>query len=274
MAAAKRIAQRGAQTSEGGGPLKPASKGRSAGSEERNGRAQGRPRRIKGATNSNGAAASNSARPATPEHSQNGQAKERASTNKYEAILRAAIKVFARNGFFNSKVAGIAKEAGVADGTVYLYFKNKDDVLVSIFNYVVAEALERGRMRVETLDDPLEALRRIAMGHLELFASDRDLAIVFQVEFRSSTKFMEQFSATGVTEYLEIIRAAIQEGQKQGLLRKELNSTLLAKILFGSLDEMVTNWVLSKKRYSLAATGDVVLDVFFNGIGSKNPAKP
>lgn len=199
----------------------------------------------------------------------NGQGRERASANKYETILRAAIKVFAQNGFFNSKVAEIAREAGVADGTVYLYFKNKDDVLVSIFNHVVKEALEKGRARLRDLDDPIEMIRKIVAGHLELFAGDRDLAIVFQAELRSSTKFMEQFSATGVTEYLDLIRAAIQEGQKRGLLRKELNSTLLAKILFGSLDEMVTNWVLSKKRYSLVATGEVILDVFFNGIAVK-----
>ena len=199
----------------------------------------------------------------------NGQTRERGSVNKYEAILRAAIKVFAQSGFFNSKVADIAREAGVADGTVYLYFKNKDDILVSIFNHVVNEALEQGRARLQDLDDPVEMVRKIVAAHLQLFASDRDLAIVFQAELRSSTKFMEQFSATGVTEYLDLIRAAIQEGQRRGLLRKELNSTLLAKILFGALDEMVTNWVLSKKRYSLVATGDVILDVFFNGIAVK-----
>jgi TetR/AcrR family fatty acid metabolism transcriptional regulator len=196
------------------------------------------------------------------------QARERASNNKYETILRSAIKVFARNGFFSSKVADIAKEAGVADGTVYLYFKNKDDMLVSIFNYVMEDALEKGRARLARVDDPVEIVKQIAKAHLERFAGDRDLAIVFQAELRSSTKFMEQFSATGVTEYLELIRAAIQAGQKTGVFRKELNSTLMAKILFGALDEMVTNWVLSKKKYSLVATGEVVLDVFFNGIAA------
>jgi len=201
-------------------------------------------------------------------HSQmpDGKVRERSSAVKYEAILRAAIKVFARSGFFNSKVADVAKEAGVADGTVYLYFKNKDDILVSIFSSVVDEALEKGRARLRDLDDPIGIIRQIATAHLELFSGNRDLAVVFQAELRSSTKFMEQFSAAGVTEYLELIRTAIQEGQKRGLIRNELNSTLMAKILFGALDEMVTNWVLSKKRYSLVATGEAVLDVFFNGI--------
>ena len=195
------------------------------------------------------------------------QLKEK-SNGKYEAILRAAIKVFARSGFFNSKVADVAREAGVADGTVYLYFKNKDDILVSIFNHVMDEALERGRARLTEIEDPVEKLKRIVHAHLERFEGDRDLAVVFQVELRSSTKFMEQFSATKVTQYLDLIRGVIDEGQKSGVFRSALNTTIATKVLFGALDEMVTNWVLSRKRYSLTSTADAVIDVFFNGIQS------
>ncbi|HKV39272.1 MAG TPA: TetR/AcrR family transcriptional regulator [Blastocatellia bacterium] len=190
------------------------------------------------------------------------------SNGKYEAILRGAIRVFSRNGFFNSKVADVASEAGVADGTVYLYFKNKDDILVSIFNYVMEDALARGRERLAATTDPVEKIKRIVNGHLEQYAGDRDLAVVFQLEFRSSSKFMEQFSATGVTKYLDMIRSAIEEGQRTGVFRPELNSNITAKILFGALDEMVTNWVLSKKHYSLVSTGDAVIDVFLTGIKS------
>ena len=186
---------------------------------------------------------------------------------KYEAILRAAIKVFARSGFFNSKVADVASEAGVADGTVYLYFKNKDDILVSIFNDHMNEALAHGRKSLAELDDPIEKIKKIVLAHLEGLGRDRDLAIVFQVELRSSAKFMEQFSATNVTDYLELIRGVIEDGQKRGVFRRTLNAQLVAKVLFGALDEMATNWVLSRKRYSLASTADTVIDVFLNGIG-------
>ncbi|HWN97780.1 MAG TPA: TetR/AcrR family transcriptional regulator [Blastocatellia bacterium] len=186
---------------------------------------------------------------------------------KYEAILRAAIKVFARNGFFNSKVADVASEAGVADGTVYLYFKNKDDILVSIFNDHMNDALAKGRESLAKIDDAVEKIRRIVFAHLEGLGRDRDLAIVFQVELRSSTKFMEQFSATKVTEYLELIRDVIEDGQGRGVFRQGLNSQIMAKVLFGALDEMATNWVLSRKRYSLVSTADSVIDVFLHGIG-------
>jgi len=192
----------------------------------------------------------------------------RAGSAKYDAILRGAIKVFARNGFFNSKVADVAREAGVADGTVYLYFKNKDDILVSIFNDHMREALSQGRERLAELHDPLEKLKSVVYGHLEVFAGDRDRAVVFQVELRSSSKFMEQFSTTGVTDYLHYISDIIKEGQQQGLFRPELNGLLVAKMLFGALDEMVTNWVISKKRSNLVATGEAILDVFLKGIGA------
>jgi TetR/AcrR family fatty acid metabolism transcriptional regulator len=195
------------------------------------------------------------------------QAKEK-TNGKYEAILRAAIKVFARSGFFNSKVADVAREAGVADGTVYLYFKNKDDILVSIFNHVMEEALALGRERLAEVSDPVEKLKQIVHAHLDRIGRDRDLAVVFQVELRSSTKFMEQFSATKVAEYLDMIRGVIEEGKKQGVFRGGLNTTVAAKVLFGALDEMATNWVLSRKRYSLVSTADTVIDLLMNGIAS------
>jgi TetR/AcrR family transcriptional regulator, fatty acid metabolism regulator protein len=189
--------------------------------------------------------------------------------DKREAILRAAIQVFAHNGYFNSKVADIASAAGVADGTVYLYFKSKEEILHSIFDRTVEEAISEGRKQLERVSDPRDKLRRIANLHLERMGSDRDLAVVFQVELRGSTKFMEEFSAAGFAEYLGLIRTTIEEGQSAGLFRKSLNSKVVAKIFFGALDEMATNWILSKRRYKLAPMADQVVDILLNGVSDK-----
>lgn len=189
--------------------------------------------------------------------------------DKREAILRAATRVFARNGYFNSKVADIASDAGVADGTVYLYFKSKEEILHSIFDRSVGDAITEGRRQLEAITDPREKLRRIAHLHLERLGADRDLAIVFQVELRSSTKFMEEFSAAGFAEYLGLIRGAVEEGQRAGVFRKDLNAKVVAKILFGALDEMATNWILSKRRYRLAPMADQVLDIFLDGVSTR-----
>jgi TetR/AcrR family fatty acid metabolism transcriptional regulator len=191
------------------------------------------------------------------------------ATGKRESILRAATRVFARNGYFNSKVADIAREAEVADGTVYLYFKSKEEILHSIFDQNMAEAIAAGRVLIEKLQDPGEKLRRIAMLHLERLGADRDLAVVFQVELRGSTKFMQEFSAAGFAEYLGLLRKTVEEGQRSGVFRKDLSAKLVSKILFGALDEMATNWIISKRNYKLAPMAEVVMDVFLNGVSAK-----
>src|SRR6266567_7251777 len=127
------------------------------------------------------------------------------ASGKRESILRAATRVFAHNGYFNSKVADIAREAGVADGTVYLYFKSKEEILHSIFDRSVDEAVADARKQLDAISDPREKLRKIARLHLERLGADRDLAVVFQVELRGSTKFMEEFSAAGFAEYLALL---------------------------------------------------------------------
>ncbi len=192
-----------------------------------------------------------------------------AVADKREAILRAATRVFAGNGYFNAKVADIAREAGVADGTVYLYFKSKEDILHCIFDRTMEEAIAEGRKQLEAITDPREKLRRIARLHLERMGADRDLAVVFQVELRGSTKFMEEFSAAGFAEYLGMIHSIIVEGQTAGLFRARLNAKVAAKVFFGALDEMATNWILSKRRYRLAPLAEQVLDIFLNGVSAE-----
>ena len=187
--------------------------------------------------------------------------------DKREAILRAATQVFARRGFFQSQVADIARAAGVAAGTVYLYFRSKDDLLVSIFERTMKEWLAEGRAAIGGAGDAPERLRRIARVHLERMGRDRDLAVVFQVELRQTTKFMERFSSTYLRDYLGIIRDTIAEGQAAGAFRGGINPTVAAKALFGALDEMATNWVLTHRTYALAAQADEVVDLFLNGLG-------
>ena len=189
--------------------------------------------------------------------------------DKRDALLRAAIETFAARGFFNAQVADVARAAGVAAGTVYLYFRGKDDLLISIFEKTMKEAIASGRESIATQTDPLTQLRTIARLHLDRMSRDRALAVVFQVELRQSTKFMERFSATHLREYLGIIRDVIARGQSMGIFRKTLNATLAAKLLFGMLDEMATNWILSKRRYSLANESETIVDLFVRGVGTE-----
>jgi TetR/AcrR family fatty acid metabolism transcriptional regulator len=189
-------------------------------------------------------------------------------TDKRDALLRAAIDTFAARGFFNAQVADVARSAGVAAGTVYLYFRGKDDLLISIFERTMKEAIAEGRRSIAGLTDPVEQLREIARLHLGRLGRDRALAVVFQVELRQSTKFMERFSATHLREYLGIIRDIIADGQSQQVFRRDINPTLGAKLVFGALDEMATNWILSRRKYALAAEADQIVDFLVGGLGN------
>lgn len=190
-----------------------------------------------------------------------------APADKRDAILKAATQVFARRGFHQSQVADVARAAGIAAGTVYLYFRSKDELLVSIFERTMKDTLEEGQAALAGVQDPRDRLKRIARLHLERMGRDRDLAVVFQVELRQSTKFMERFSSSYLRNYLGVIRDTIAEGQRTGTFRADFNPTVAAKALFGALDEMATNWILTHRKYALAAQADEVIDLFLNGVG-------
>jgi TetR/AcrR family fatty acid metabolism transcriptional regulator len=128
------------------------------------------------------------------------------------------------------------------------------------------EAIAEGRTSVGALTDPVEQLREIARLHLDRLGRDRRLAIVFQVELRQSTKFMERFSSTQLREYLGIIRDVIADGQARHVFKTSINPTLAAKLFFGALDEMATNWILSRRRYSLVAEVDAIVELFVGGL--------
>ena len=189
-----------------------------------------------------------------------------AVTDKRAAILEAATAVFAERGFFNAQVADIARGAGIAAGTVYLYFRSKDEILTSIFDRTMKEAIAEGRAAVEDVQDPVERLRRIARLHLTRMGRDRSLAVVFQVELRQTTKFMERFSTTGLGDYLLLIQKTIEDGQARGAFRKTLSARTAAKVVFGALDEMATNWILSRRRYALAQQADEIIDLLVGGL--------
>ena len=187
-------------------------------------------------------------------------------TSKRERILRAAVDVFAQSGYFNAKVSEIAKSAGVADGTIYLYFDGKEDLLITIFrehtrNFLVS--LEQHLAHVSRAEDRVRVAIR---HHLETLGRDRSLAVVSQVELRHSLKFMSLFSQQEVSDYLNTLRRVIEQGQAEGAFRRNLHPQLVAKSLFGILDEMVTSWILSEKDYTLADQAEQIADLILTGL--------
>jgi TetR/AcrR family fatty acid metabolism transcriptional regulator len=191
---------------------------------------------------------------------------------KYQRILDAAIEVIAQHGYASSRVTDIASRARVADGTIYLYFQSKEELLMEAINSAFAGFLTRARADLQQLHDPRERLRRLAFLHLSMLGGDRDLAVVFQTELRHSAKFLAQFSTQHLVDYFELIRHEVREGQRLGLFRPQLSDKIAANCFFGALDEMVTSWILSERDYPLGGAADAVVDVILQGLENRPSA--
>lgn len=187
--------------------------------------------------------------------------------DKYHQILQAAIKVFARQGFHQSTVAQIAKEAGVADGTIYLYFKNKDDILVQFFNYKTKQVFDSFRTEVGRADSSLDKLRYLIRRHLEEFQRNREMAVVYQVETHQNSRLAEPQIREMSKMYRDIISEIVEQGQQEGSIRKDLYVGLVKRFIIGAVDEVINTWLHSNGEYDLVSMTDPLVELFIKGIG-------
>jgi TetR/AcrR family fatty acid metabolism transcriptional regulator len=186
--------------------------------------------------------------------------------DKRASILDAAVVEIARQGYHQTTVAMIARRAGVADGTIYLYFRNKEEILFSVFDRAMDRFIAEGKHGLESAGSALQRLRLIIELHLRLVGADRDLAIITQVELRHSLHFMDQLSRDKVGEYLGVLAEVVAKGQDEGHFRPEIDPVFAAKAIFGVLDEMATDWVLSRRNVRLDGKVGEVADFLLAGL--------
>ena len=192
---------------------------------------------------------------------------KRKNTEKYYRIIEAATKVFAKKGFYQSKISEIAKEAKIADGTIYIYFENKDDILISLFEEQMKGVIDNMVVQISGIDDPARKLERFASTHLDLIEKNQDMAEIIQVELRQSGKFMKEYKNEKFIQYLDIIGDIISEGQERGIFRKDVIPKVAKRAFFGALDEVSRFWVLSSRRqYDIRTVARQISEYFLNGI--------
>ncbi len=190
-------------------------------------------------------------------------------------ILDAALKIFASRGFYNAKVSEVAKEAGVADGTIYLYFESKDALLIALFEDRMQRLIARANDEIARSEGTvLDKIRQAIALHLSLVVDDPDLAEFITVELRQSGKFIKEYDNPKFTEYLRIFRDLILAGQEQGLIRRTVDARLVVRAIFGALDELLLTLSLTHRNRSvdINATVDGLCDIFFDGIRAQ-PAR-
>lgn len=195
---------------------------------------------------------------------------ELAACEKYQRILDAAVEVIAERGYFKSPVSEIAKRAGVADGTVYLYFKSKDDVLRTAIDRRFDRFYQQIADAFVTIEGPREQLEYIALVHLESYQVNRSMAVLLQTEMRQSAKFIAEFSHRHLARYIQTVREVVRRGQEQGIFRRELSDGVVAHCMFGAIDELVSSAVFTGRVYDAKVTATQVIDVLLNGITERS----
>ena len=186
--------------------------------------------------------------------------------DKRRRILDAAVSVFAQHGFYNAKVSQIAKEAGVADGTIYLYFKNKEDILIQVFIDAMDEILRRQEEAIGQVSDPIDRLRTFIRVHFASVAESRAMAEVITVELRQSSKFMRNTDMKPFGRYLGMIARIIDDGVRSGVFAPASDPRLIARAIFGAVDELALEWAMSDRNASLDVAGNRVADLFLSGL--------
>ena len=189
------------------------------------------------------------------------------NTEKYYRIIQAATKMFARKGFYKTRISEIATEAQVADGTIYIYFENKDDILISLFEEQMKVVIDNMVGQISKEDDPVKKLEKFALIHLQLIEQNPNMAEIIQVEVRQSSKFMKEYKNEKFAQYLDLIGEIVREGQENGVFKKEVIPGIAKRAFFGALDEMSRFWVLSsRKQYDIKTAAKQISEYFLNGI--------
>ena len=194
--------------------------------------------------------------------------------DKRERILDAAVRVFAKKGFHATRVSEVAKAAGVADGTIYLYFKSKDELLVSLFEDRVQRLLAFLQRELPATQGAAGKLRRIIELQLGLMEGERDLAEVVTVIVRQSTKLMKEYAAPKFNAYLDAIAGVVQDGQSSGELRADVSPHVAARAIFGALDGITMTWALGRAdRGGLVRASSQLAEMVLLGLAPQPDAR-
>lgn len=189
------------------------------------------------------------------------------AANKHSKIIRAATKVFAKKGFFNARISDIAKEAKVADGTIYLYFNNKFDILISVFEEEIGSLIDQVKKLLAAEDDPRKMLELFARKHLTAMKKNKNLAEVIQIELRQSAKLIKDYRNNKFSEYVNIISTIIKLGQEQHIYRASIRPGIAKRAFFGALDEISRIWTVGvSTEYTVEETIQQVLEIFLCGM--------
>jgi len=199
------------------------------------------------------------------------------AVDKRRIILEAALKTFVKRGYSETRVSEIAAEAGVAEGTLYNYFKSKEDLLLALFDEKWGGIIDDIRKKISRLDDPNKKLKVMFSLVVRMFRKDRHLAEIFLIDVKQSSIFLKNYPVNRIVEFIDLIEKFLEEGKRKGIYRKDLDTHVTKMIIFGAAQGILLSWVLSESaavrkktfQFSLYRAAKTLRDVFKTGLVGK-----
>jgi TetR/AcrR family fatty acid metabolism transcriptional regulator len=202
---------------------------------------------------------------------------EKKIIDKRAVILDAALKTFVKRGYPETKVAEIASEAGVAEGTLYNYFRSKEDLLLALFDEKWNQIINEIKDKISRLDDPNDKLKAIFSLVVVMFKKNRQLAELFMIDIKQSSIFLNNYTINRIVEFLDLIEEILNEGKRKGIYRKDLDTRVAKMVIFGAAQGILLSWVLNEStavknktfKFSLFRAAKTLRDIFKSGLVSE-----
>jgi TetR/AcrR family fatty acid metabolism transcriptional regulator len=199
---------------------------------------------------------------------------EKRTFDKRSIILEAALKTFVKRGYPETRVSEIANEAKVAEGTLYNYFKSKEELLLALFDEKWGGIIDDIRKKISHLDDPNKKLKVMFSLVVRMFRKDRHLAEIFLIDVKQSSIFLKNYPVNRVVEFIDLIEDILEEGKRKGIYRKDLDTQVAKMIIFGSAQGILLSWVLSESaaerrktfKFSLYRAAKTLREIFKTGL--------
>ena len=185
-----------------------------------------------------------------------------------QQIIQAAIDVFDKNSFLKASISEIAQKANVAEGTIYQYFKNKEDLFFSIPAQRTEEFCEEFELHLQGIRDALNKIRKLVWYYLYFFKMNPAYARTLMLEMRVSRRFITSKTYGTIKGFGGKVLEIIRDGQEEGCIRKDIDAHLIRELILGILEYKVTRWLLKDEKYDLMEHYEKVCDLIFDGIQS------
>lgn len=186
--------------------------------------------------------------------------------DKRTALLNAAIDVFGKRGFIKANISDVAEIAGVASGTVYLYFKNKDDLLLQAMQQMMDQNLKQIKKKLAQIPLAVDKLFMFFYYHVEVFSQHPSMARFLVVELRQSEEFFKRYPTYNpYHDYKELVLELITKSIAEGTT-KPYNPETLAFLIIGAMDTVLTQWVIHPESVDLEAVALEMRVILHNGM--------